>query len=44
MVVGKFTNCFVQPIWDVELFPSFIEVWTVDDDVFNGVVFIACWT
>jgi len=30
-------------VGDVEVFPSFIEVWAADDDMFNGVVFIECW-
>jgi len=44
MVVGKWTNCFVQAVRDVDVFPSFIEVWAMDDDImFDGVVFIAYW-
>jgi len=32
-----------QVVWDVEIFSGFVEVWAVDDDMFNGVVCIACW-
>ena len=41
----KWTNRFVQVVRDVEVFPSFVEVWAVDDDmfVFDRVVCIACW-
>jgi len=43
MEVRKWTNCFVQVVWDVEIFSSFVEVWAVDDDMLDGVVCVACW-
>lgn len=40
MKFWKRINFFVQVDRDVKVFPSFVEIWTVNDNIFGGVILL----